>query len=250
MASPLPPPSPAHRARRPYPAVLIALTLGIGLSAFGAWAAYRWEKERVEHQLARATTTITESIEHCFYHQIDSFRCSTSNCRTSPGTRWASISPRARRRASPSRASAARGRWPSSRKSPRTMRAARGSRCCSIRSTGPARGPSFQALLEILGHRVVVAGDGPAALEAARSFRPEVAFIDIGLPGMDGYEVARRLRAQNAPPYLIAVTGYGQTRDRELAAMAGFDRHLVKPVDIAVLEEALAGVPARAPLQP
>lgn len=105
---------------------------------------------------------------------------------------------------------------------------------------------SFQTLLETMGHQVAVAHDGPAALDVARSVSPEIAFVDIGLPGMDGYEVARRLREQRTPPpYLIAITGYGQARDRERAAMAGFDRHLVKPVDVAVLEEALSSAPVR-----
>jgi signal transduction histidine kinase/ActR/RegA family two-component response regulator len=106
---------------------------------------------------------------------------------------------------------------------------------------------SFEILLETMGHRVTVAHDGPAALDAARSFCPEIAFVDIGLPGMDGYELARKLRRQSTPtPYLIAVTGYGQARDRELAAIAGFDRHLVKPVDMASLEEVFASAPAPA----
>lgn len=105
---------------------------------------------------------------------------------------------------------------------------------------------SFKVLLETMGHRVTVAHDGPTALDAARSFSPEIAFIDIGLPGMDGYELARRLRKQSTPaPYLIAVTGYGQARDRERAAIAGFDRHLVKPVDVAVLDEVFSSAPVR-----
>jgi len=103
---------------------------------------------------------------------------------------------------------------------------------------------TFAVLLETMGHQVTVANDGATALDAARSFSPEIAFIDIGLPGMDGYELARRLRRRGAPaPYLVAVTGYGQARDRERAAMAGFDRHFVKPVDVAALDEVFAAAP-------
>lgn len=105
---------------------------------------------------------------------------------------------------------------------------------------------TFAVLLETLGHEAVVARDGHAALDAAAQFSPEVAFIDIGLPGMDGYELARRLRRRGGPvPYLVALTGYGQARDRERAAMAGFDRHLVKPVDLATLDEVFAALPVR-----
>jgi two-component system CheB/CheR fusion protein len=78
-------------------------------------------------------------------------------------------------------------------------------------------------------------------LEAARTFRPEVVLLDIGLPGMDGYEVARRLRADRATAdaLLIAVTGWGQERDRERVKAAGFDHHLVKPLDPDTLKTIL-----------
>ncbi len=88
-----------------------------------------------------------------------------------------------------------------------------------------------------IGHDSAVAHDGVAALELARSFRPQVAVLDIGLPVMDGYELARRLRAQHqgAPLRLIALTGYAQEDDRTRAHEAGFDHHLVKPIALDAL---------------
>ncbi len=94
-------------------------------------------------------------------------------------------------------------------------------------------------LLGSRGHEVLVATDAPQALELAESFRPEVALLDIGLPVMDGYELARRLRSQNGAVRLIAVTGYGQESDRARSRAAGFDAHMVKPVDATALEAAI-----------
>lgn len=99
---------------------------------------------------------------------------------------------------------------------------------------------SFLMLLHSLGHEVQVAPDGATAMEAARRYRPQVVFLDIGLPDMDGYEVARCLRAEYAQALrLIALTGYGQEQDRRRALEAGFDEHLVKPVDFNTLETVL-----------
>lgn len=83
------------------------------------------------------------------------------------------------------------------------------------------------------GHRVVTASDGPQALDVLRTLSPDVAVLDIGLPVMDGYELARRIRDFLGPrtPLLIAVTGYGQVEDAERSREAGFEHHLVKPVD-------------------
>ncbi len=101
---------------------------------------------------------------------------------------------------------------------------------------------SVAVLLRLLGHEVQTAHDGHSALAAVQSFRPEVVLLDIGLPGMDGFEVAKTLRAQ--PEYrelvLIAVTGYGQDEDRRQSQEAGFNQHLVKPVSPTVLAEILA----------
>ena len=104
---------------------------------------------------------------------------------------------------------------------------------------------SSSLLLEIEGHDVRVAHTGPEAIEIARSFAPDVILLDIALPGMDGYAVARVLRA--APDLahcrIIAVSGYGQAEDRHRSHEAGFDRHLVKPVEADVLREVLAEAP-------
>jgi two-component system CheB/CheR fusion protein len=103
---------------------------------------------------------------------------------------------------------------------------------------------SLRTLLEIAGYTVQIAADGPAAVAAARTFRPEVVLCDIGLPGqMDGYAVAAALRkADGGRPYLIALTGYGQPADRDHAREAGFDRHLTKPADPAALRRILQEV--------
>jgi CheY-like chemotaxis protein len=100
---------------------------------------------------------------------------------------------------------------------------------------------SLAMLLRIWGHQVRTADDGPAALDAAAEFQPDAVLLDIGLPGMDGYEVAQRLRQQPSTMQvlLIAVTGYGQDADRRRSREAGFDHHLVKPVDPETLRPLL-----------
>lgn len=98
-------------------------------------------------------------------------------------------------------------------------------------------------LLRHLGHKVEITYDGASCLTLARELRPDIAFIDIGLPGIDGYEVARQLRRQTESEQttmLVAITGYGLQADRQRSANAGFDHHLVKPVDTAALEQLLA----------
>jgi signal transduction histidine kinase/CheY-like chemotaxis protein len=97
-------------------------------------------------------------------------------------------------------------------------------------------------LLELMGHEVRVAHAGLPALEIAADFEPDVALVDIGLPDIDGYDLARRLRAQSRPEQilLIAQTGWGQTKDRRRSKDAGFDHHLVKPVDADSLERLLS----------
>jgi PAS domain S-box-containing protein len=100
---------------------------------------------------------------------------------------------------------------------------------------------SLATLLRLQGHDVQVAYDGITALEVAASHRPKVVFLDIGMPGMDGYEVARRLRTQRGleSVVLAALTGWGQQADRRRTAEAGFDHHLVKPLDAKALESLL-----------
>jgi CheY-like chemotaxis protein/two-component sensor histidine kinase len=99
--------------------------------------------------------------------------------------------------------------------------------------------------LEILGHRVHVVHDGTTALDIARSFRPVVMLVDIGLPGIDGYVVARRARQDPGLAHLtlVALTGYGSADDKRRAAAAGFDHHLTKPVELEALSTLLAALP-------
>jgi CheY-like chemotaxis protein len=101
-------------------------------------------------------------------------------------------------------------------------------------------------LLNMEGHDTRAVNTARAALLAVPEFQPEVVLLDIGLPEMDGYEVARRLRAQNGKHRmrLVAVTGYGQPADRRRTQAAGFDEHLVKPVEPAVLQDFLRSVQA------
>lgn len=94
-----------------------------------------------------------------------------------------------------------------------------------------------------MGGHAQVAESGIDGLERARQFQPDIIFIDIGMPGMDGYETCRRLRSQSCThrPYLAALTGWGQDRDRRRAIDAGFDVHLTKPADLNVLQTLLSG---------
>jgi signal transduction histidine kinase len=105
---------------------------------------------------------------------------------------------------------------------------------------------SLAEFLKAAGHRIQVAHDGSAAIREAARVRPDVIILDIGLPSMDGYQVARRLRSELelTSSLLIAVTGYAQERDRLSAQMAGFDHHLAKPLDITRLT-ALLGTPGQ-----
>ena len=100
---------------------------------------------------------------------------------------------------------------------------------------------ALRLLLESDGHEVQVASDGPAGLAAARQYRPGVALLDIGLPKMNGYELAQRMREDPAlkGTLLVAVTGYGQMHDRARASACGFHHHLVKPVEFGALQQLL-----------
>jgi len=101
---------------------------------------------------------------------------------------------------------------------------------------------SLALLLEHWNHRVCVAYDGAQAIEVFRRQLPSVVLLDIGLPDIDGYEVARALKQEEHKALLVALTGYGNDGHRRASAEAGFDRHFVKPVAIRDLEALLAGV--------
>jgi CheY-like chemotaxis protein len=106
----------------------------------------------------------------------------------------------------------------------------------------PDSADSLALLLEHWNHRVCIAYDGAQAIEIFQREHPSVVLLDIGLPDIDGYEVARALRLEQHRALLVALTGYGNDGDRRASAEAGFDRHFVKPVDLRDLEELLAGV--------
>jgi CheY-like chemotaxis protein len=97
-------------------------------------------------------------------------------------------------------------------------------------------------LLQFLGAEVLVAHDGHAALAAIRSYQPAVVLLDLGMPGMNGLEVARRIREDPASRgiVLVALTGWGQREDRRRTTEAGFDYHLVKPADVGMLQSILS----------
>ncbi len=105
-----------------------------------------------------------------------------------------------------------------------------------------ASAETLTMLLRVLGHEVVMANDGKTALELATQTRPDTIFLDIAMPEMNGYEVARRIRATPAlkEVVLVALTGYGQEEDRRRAKEAGFDYHVTKPASVAGLREILA----------
>ena len=98
-------------------------------------------------------------------------------------------------------------------------------------------------LLRMMGCDVSVANDGHSAVTAVAEHRPEVVLLDIGLPDINGYEVARQVRAMRGlrQPRLIALTGWGQEQDKRMAAQAGFDEHWTKPVDPARLQQLAGG---------
>jgi DNA-binding response OmpR family regulator len=96
---------------------------------------------------------------------------------------------------------------------------------------------SSSILLKYAGYQVETAFEGLSALKLARAFRPDIAILDIGLPGMDGYRLARALREENGPDIvLIALTSYGEEEDRRRSRNAGFDHHLVKPFDFEAIK--------------
>lgn len=108
---------------------------------------------------------------------------------------------------------------------------------------------SISMVLELLGHRVTTCYSGQQGLDALAAARPDLVFTDIGMPGMDGHEVCRRMRAmsEGAPLKIVALTGWGTLEDRAQSAQAGFDYHLVKPITTAKLREALGIISGRLP---
>jgi CheY-like chemotaxis protein len=104
---------------------------------------------------------------------------------------------------------------------------------------------SLRLFLEVCGYEVSVAYSGPDGVQAAEQYRPDVVLCDIGLPGLDGYGVARKLRDNPATSRarLIAVTAYGEDEYRRRSLEAGFEHHLVKPVDLDTLQRVLTGPP-------
>ena len=106
---------------------------------------------------------------------------------------------------------------------------------------------SLAMTLELVGHDTRTAHDGLEAVELAEAFRPEVMLLDIGLPKLNGYDACRRIREQpwGKDIFIVAVTGWGQQDDRQRSHDAGFDQHMVKPVDFAELEELLAALKPR-----
>ncbi len=105
----------------------------------------------------------------------------------------------------------------------------------------PDNRDSLALLLRAWGFEVAVAADGPSALEAFQTFNPHAAILDIAMPGQDGWDVARQLRAGGSAAVLVALTGHAREQDRELSRLAGFDAHLVKPVEPAEVRRVLEG---------
>lgn len=104
-------------------------------------------------------------------------------------------------------------------------------------------GEMYRMLIELSGHEALIAENGVLGLEMLKTAHPDIALVDIGLPGMDGYEIARRFRAEpdSNRVLLVALTGYGSKADRDRSRQAGFDLHLLKPVDPEALRSLLDG---------
>jgi CheY-like chemotaxis protein len=105
----------------------------------------------------------------------------------------------------------------------------------------PAGARAMQRLVTALGGECRVAHNGEAGLAGLREYRPDIVILDIGMPGLDGYETCRRIREEfGSTVMVVALTGWGQERDKDKAMQAGFDLHLTKPADPALLEELLS----------
>jgi CheY-like chemotaxis protein len=142
------------------------------------------------------------------------------------------------------------GRRPSARQEPSTQPSVLAPRRVLVVDDNRDAAKSLGMLLKLLGADVQIVFSGPEALEAIAAQRPAVVLLDIGMPGMDGYEVARRIREQPElnDVTLIALTGWGQEEDRRRTHAAGFNHHLIKPADVGALETlllSLEGQPRR-----
>jgi CheY-like chemotaxis protein len=124
---------------------------------------------------------------------------------------------------------------------PAPMRRAAASRRVLLVDDNEDSNEMMREYLEGFGHDVRVAHDGQSGLELAREFAPDIALLDLGLPGMDGFELARRLRLtpQGATIPLVAVSGYARDVDRQKAMKAGFSEHFAKPIELSRLEDLL-----------
>jgi CheY-like chemotaxis protein len=136
----------------------------------------------------------------------------------------------------PTRASSERAAAPAERE--RTVNPATSRRILVVDDNEDAAWLLAEAL-RLAGHEVRVCHDGLTALDVAREMQPQVAFLDVGLPGMDGYALCRELVGMPNRPRVVAVTGYGQASDRERAYEAGFDLHFVKPVSLRDVHSAI-----------
>jgi CheY-like chemotaxis protein len=124
---------------------------------------------------------------------------------------------------------------------------AEGARTVLLIEDNPDVREALRDLLEMTGHSVLEASDGDGGIRMALAHTPDVALVDVGLPGVDGFEVARRIRAAAGTNsvVLVALTGYGGSDLQRRARAAGFDLHLTKPVEMSELEHLLAHLPAR-----
>jgi CheY-like chemotaxis protein len=104
---------------------------------------------------------------------------------------------------------------------------------------------SLGMLVRLLGHEVAMGRDGLEAVEAVKRFRPEVVLMDLGMPNLNGYDAAKQIRElpNGGPLLLVATTGWGHAEDRERTRAAGFDHHLVKPIDPEAIRQLLDGLP-------
>lgn len=116
-------------------------------------------------------------------------------------------------------------------------------RCVLVAEDHEDSATTLAEMLQLLGNEVRIARNGLEAVELASKFRPDLIFLDIGLPGLNGYDACRRIREQSLGDGLmvVALTGWGQAEDKQRSKDAGFDHHLVKPFDLAMLEKIITG---------